>query len=282
MQNRIDSEFQKLREMGWDDSPKDYTHKDSQTDNLSYPQTGFNFLNSDTSQGYWFRHRARTAASILLEEGVGLVWDVGAGTGVMAELLAERGIDAISVEPHEEGARQMSKKGLVLFQSSLQDLALPNSSISAITLFDVIEHLENPSEVLAEVRRVLRKGGRCLVTVPAHPFLWSNEDVMSGHQRRYKKMTLVTQLEQSGFEVLSVRYFFLPLVPLAWFMRALPYKLGLGRIEKKVAGSAAELLKPNRFLNSLATCLLGLESRLSRRIPIPFGLSLVALVEPKF
>jgi hypothetical protein len=51
------------------------------------------------------------------------------------------------------------------------------------------------------------------LTVPAHQWLWSRIDELSGHHRRYGRRRLTRLLEENGFEVLHCRYFFTALVP---------------------------------------------------------------------
>ena len=274
----VHEELKKLHGLGWNDprSSCQATHEDD----LSYPDSGFKTLESAGADGYWYRHRAYVATRILHRENIRLIWDVGAGTGTMATLFSLENIDVISVEPHSEGARLIREKTLERFQLSLEQIALPSQSIAAVSLFDVIEHIRDPLPTLSEVRRVLQPDGKCLVTVPACKFLWSDEDVLAGHFRRYSRKELTKHLEDSGFRVLQMHFIFLPLVPLAFAMRVIPFRLGNRKKEGLAPEQCIKHLRPNKVVDKIATLLLRSEYAASKVLPIPFGLSLIALATP--
>jgi SAM-dependent methyltransferase len=197
----------------------------------------------------------------------------------MVDRLGKRGTEVVSVEPLPEGAASIASAGGVVFCSTLQDLKLPSNSIPAISLFDVLEHLEDPTVLLQEIHRVLKPGGFLLVSVPAFQFLWSAEDEALGHFRRYSKASLKNLMGSEGFSVLSTRYFFASLVPLAYLIRTLPYRLRINGSSTDVISRNASRLAPNKIVNSLAGFMLGLELRLARLFPLPFGLSVFAFGE---
>jgi hypothetical protein len=94
-------------------------------------------------------------------------------------------------------------------------------------LFDVIEHIQDDHGFLTTINRLIVPGGRVYITVPAYPALWSNEDKLAGHARRYTVPSLRDVLERAGYEVEFATYFFgfLPL-PVLLF-RAIPFRLGI-------------------------------------------------------
>lgn len=92
-----------------------------------------------------------------------------------------------------------SKDGIRTYVGTLESLNLPSNSLYAVGVFDVLEHLEKPKDLLAEVYRVLKPGGICLVTVPAHEWLFSNFDANIGHYRRYSRKNLLCSLDGAGF-----------------------------------------------------------------------------------
>jgi hypothetical protein len=70
-------------------------------------------------------------------------------------------------------------------------------------------------------------GGRVYITVPAYQWLWSDEDILAGHFRRYTLQSLRSVLDKAGWATDFATYIFsfLPLPIL--FRRVLPYRLGL-------------------------------------------------------
>mgnify|MGYP002389850317 CR=1 FL=1 len=76
-----------------------------------------------------------------------------------------------------------------------------------VLLLDVLEHLDDEGVMLAAIRSLLRPNGALIVTVPAYPFLWSGEDYVSEHRRRYRRDDLRRVIEQAGYVVKRATYF---------------------------------------------------------------------------
>jgi SAM-dependent methyltransferase len=93
------------------------------------------------------------------------------------------------------------------------------SEFDAIGAFDVLEHIPEDETVLREVAKALRPGGRLLITVPQHQFLWSATDETAHHVRRYSTSDLRAKTERAGFHVLRVSSFVSFLLPLMLYSR---------------------------------------------------------------
>ncbi len=85
-----------------------------------------------------------------------------------------------------------------------------------IGLFDVIEHIENDNTVLQNVGHLLNPGGSIMITIPADMRLWSNNDVVNKHKRRYNITSISKLLSDNGFEVTYSNYFVFWLFPVLW------------------------------------------------------------------
>ena len=66
---------------------------------------------------------------------------------------------------------------------------------------EVLEHIEDDAAALRRWFGWIKSGGRLLLSVPAHPKRWSDDDVWAGHFRRYEREGLKKLLEQAGFSV---------------------------------------------------------------------------------
>ena len=51
----------------------------------------------------------------------------------------------------------------------------------------MIEHIDDDRAALASIARALKPGGKFIMTVPAHQWMWSAHDVVNHHKRRYSK-----------------------------------------------------------------------------------------------
>lgn len=194
---------------------------------LSYPDDGASLLAEVEDTSFWFRHRNEIIAAVLERFPVdGTIWDVGGGNGYQARMLERAGRSVVLVEPGATGCRNAVARGVsTVVRATLDGLRLPGGSLAAITLFDVIEHLPDPSSLLCEVVRVLRPGGRVFVTVPAYEVLWSDEDDYALHHRRYTRARLEQELSAAGLEVEYSSHFFQSLVAPIALLRALPYRV---------------------------------------------------------
>jgi SAM-dependent methyltransferase len=280
-------ELERLARLGWrtDDLPITDTGVRVADENsaVDYPTAGLTALGLHGGSGYWFDHRAAAVVDALTAAtDARAIWDVGAGTGAMSVRLASAGFDVVSVEPLIEGATAIRELGgEAVFCGSLQALHLPDDSLRLVGLFDVIEHLAEPQDLLHEVHRVLEPGGLVVVTVPALQALWSTEDEVAGHHRRYTRQGLDADMESLGFRTLRSEYLFAALVFPALALRAIPYRIGRRRAAEAVHRNTAKQLAPSATVDNTARRILRFERAVSRRMHLPVGLSVVGLYEAR-
>lgn len=147
--------------------------------------------------------------------------EVGCGTGfVLAAMARNRDWDQIA-------ATDVFLSGLGFAASRVPRAQILQSDISALPFieefdvvgaFDVFEHVEKDEEAMSSVHRALKPGGGLLVTVPQHGWLWSRQDELAYHKRRYTRPELRRKLEHAGFKIVrstSFISFLLPLMALA-------------------------------------------------------------------
>lgn len=125
------------------------------------------------------------------------------------------------------------------------DLAhVPPGSVNWVLLMDVLEHVEDDLGLLQAVRGIQVPGGRLLVTVPAHAFLWSEHDVFLGHHRRYSRARLGAVLQRGGFDVEECFSFY----ALPFLARALGVGLKALGIGQKNGGAVGRWPYPDTHL----------------------------------
>jgi len=168
---------------------------------ISYPKDGNEGCAEIKDRSFWFRHRNQ-----IITNGIknfpprGLILNVGGGNGCVAKGLADAGFDCALIEPGEKGASEAIERGVkhVLY-ATLESMYFGKSSIPAVGLFDVVEHIENDLSFLKKTHSLLIPDGRLYATVPAFNVLWSSEDESAGHFRRYTKNTISSVLKGSRF-----------------------------------------------------------------------------------
>jgi 2-polyprenyl-3-methyl-5-hydroxy-6-metoxy-1,4-benzoquinol methylase len=228
---------------------------------------------------YWFATRREVIRDLLREAVPDLagraLFDVGCGTGGLLRYLAASGVPlAGACDAYPQGlaiARGRVSAPLVLVDEGRLPPLGPGQSL--VGLFDVLEHVDDDVGTLRHLQSALEPGGVLVVTVPAHPFLFDEMDVIAHHRRRYRRRELREKLRAAGLEVLRLTHFMAPLVPLVaarWLLRAVAG--GRGPSERR----GLELtVVPG--LNGLMRAVLALERPLVRAGRLPFGSSLVAV-----
>jgi len=94
-----------------------------------------------------------------------------------------------------------------------RDLPRLLGRFDVVTCLDVLEHLDDDVDGLRTIRSLLAPGGQVVVTVPAYAWLWSGEDEISAHRRRYTRGALVAACEAADFEVIYASYFNASILP---------------------------------------------------------------------
>ncbi len=225
--------------------------------------------------GVWAEIRLHEIHSLMSEYEIPTFWEVGSGAGAVCLGLSKMGYEAIAIEPLYAGALFTASRGVVSFACTFEELNLPAASIPAIGVFDVLEHIKDPTNLLREIGRVLSKDGKLVISVPAHPFLFSDYDSSIGHYRRYTVTELRRSLADAGFDLIHHQYLFSFLVPLAWALRVLPGKFRTVDSVKS-AKHARTQFRIAQKLSLVFRFLVWLE----RMLKPPFGLSIIAIAIP--
>ncbi len=252
----------------------------------SYDPTLFGHVAAVEERHFWFRAR-RKAIEVLAGQIVAplkpgyRVLEVGCGTGGVLRVLEEccRGGTVVGMDPFAEGLRQARRRApSLLVQADIHDPPF-GEPFDLIGVFDVLEHVPDDLAALRTLSRMLAPGGALLLTVPAHPSLWSYFDEASRHARRYLLGDVRERLELAGFEIEYLSHFMASIFPLLWLGRRLSALLDRRRRRSRSAsGLARAELKIVPGLNPALAAILSQEARLiARRWRLPIGTSLVAL-----
>ena len=170
---------------------------------------------ADPQPWEWERRRALLLGEARAGERV---LDLGCGAGRFVAALREAGADPVGVELAEaalERARLNAPGADLRRLADDGSLPLEHASVDLVWCSEVLEHVADTAHLLLEVRRVLRPGGRLLVTVPSHGRVKaalialtrfeSHFDPLGQHLRFYTRRSLAATLEHAGFEQVQVR-----------------------------------------------------------------------------
>jgi len=236
---------------------------------------------------FWFRSRNRIldglVKQITLEMAPGYrVLEVGCGVGTALRMLHEscdRG-RVFGMDLFGDGLKFASRQTLCpLVQGEISRPPF-KGRFDLICLLDVLEHVENDVQAIDNLRHLLKDGGYLLVTVPAHPYLWSYADDISCHHRRYEPEAVEKKIAESGYRVSYCTEFMVSSYPLVRLGRRLAngwIKITGGEEKAKKRLVGAELY-PIPVLNGLLTFLLSLEKHwIVNRRHLPKGTSILIL-----
>ncbi len=231
---------------------------------------------------WWFRGRrliiAATLRQLHLPKACHIL-EVGCGTGGNFDMLRQFGsiaaldTDAIALEfsRHKSIAGEDIRRGTLPTENPFL-----KKSFELICLFDVLEHITDDRQSLAQLRNCLSDNGHLVLTVPAFSWLWSNHDVFLHHKRRYTRNGLVATLATLGFQVERATYFNFLLFPLTAAVRLVFRLLAVFGLTNDV-GTAL----PHPAVNGILFRIFASEQYLLERFNFPVGLSLLIVARTK-
>lgn len=202
--------------------------------------------------------------------------DIGCGTG--GNIMATSRLGAMTgsdIAP--EAVEFCRERGIeAVLQEAPDRLPFADNRFDFLTVFDVLEHIENDQGMLSEFSRILKPGGLVIMTVPAYPSMWSVHDESLHHVRRYGQAELRNKIRDAGLEQVRLTHtnlFLLPfIIPVRWLRDRLTRKKG--------ATSDFNLDLPG-WLNLMFKAIYCSEWAVLRFVPLPAGLSLLCIARKK-
>jgi SAM-dependent methyltransferase len=217
-------------------------------------------------------------ASLRVAKGSHIL-EVGCGSGMLLQAMRDAGYSNLTgVDNSEAALRAAATRGLgdIITTQDAAATSFADESFDVVVASDVLEHLLNEGQALAEWRRVLKPGGHLLLFVPAFDFLWSAHDLANRHFRRYSRSQLQSVTTASGFDVLRIGYWnvglFLPILLMRMLMRM--------QIRGKALEKQGDFLELPGPVNESIAALFGVENALLRLgVNFPLGVSVFALLQ---
>lgn len=232
---------------------------------------------------YWWHVAKRRLVKKLLEDHVDdykskVYLDVGCGTGKMIEEMSKwkNWKQVIGIDGSEEALKFSKMRGStsVMMGDFEKTLPLTSESVNVISSLDVVEHVNNDKQLLAEFFRVLKNDGVVVITVPAYKWLWTYWDDMLEHKRRYRRSELEKKMVEAGFEIERVSYFYSYLLPIAMLFRVIKTIFP----KKK---SKSDFVAIPEWANQILLSLARWEAKVIDMISIPTGLSVVCVARKR-
>lgn len=233
-------------------------------------------INEVEAKHWWFRVRRELLHNVFtqfLPAGENRrILDIGCGTGLSSKLLEEFG-EVYSVDPSPDALHFCRERGLKnVVEGVASHLPFPDNYFDAAIALDVLEHIENADQAVAEIKRVLKPRGIFVSYVPAFMFLWGHNDLVRMHFRRYTKKTLLALFSTESWVVKKITYFNMILLIPIWLgrkIRELIYKVPPDELE--------QVTWADKFLYQIFK----FELRFLKKGTLPVGVSLLGVMEKK-
>lgn len=222
---------------------------------------------------WWYCARRRILADLISRKAMpppgSRILEIGCGTGHNLDMLGQFGeVDGLEID---DEARDLAERrlGRRILRAPLPELpGIADRTYDLIAALDVIEHIDDDRAALAGIATKLKAGGKFVMTVPAHSWMWSAHDVVNHHKRRYSKAGLKRLVEGSPLRLEKLGYFNSLLFPVAI----------AERFASKLRGKdSADVTLPSGPLNAVLKTVFASERHLVGRLPLPPGLSLFAV-----
>lgn len=157
------------------------------------------------------KERTRRRGELILRQiPIGeTVVEIGMGKGELAEVLRKKGFDYKGTDISKEKAKKYGGK-----VEDVTKLSFKNESIDVIICSEVLEHIPEVDTAIMEIQRVLKLGGKAIITVPNKEKLRTDLCIhcnkptpRSGHLHRFEKKEFTKVLKFEGFEIIKIKEF---------------------------------------------------------------------------
>jgi 2-polyprenyl-3-methyl-5-hydroxy-6-metoxy-1,4-benzoquinol methylase len=146
------------------------------------------------------------------------VLDVGCGTGLLVKEFANLNYESYGLEPSNFLAQEGNNNNLTIYRGTLDNFNFFDE-FNFLSLIDVIEHVQDPEELLNKIHHALDKDGHLLVITPRHDsffrfilgFNWWHYRI--AHVGYFSKKNLIKILTNTGFDIVDYKHatWYLPL-----------------------------------------------------------------------
>ncbi|HIY69630.1 MAG TPA: class I SAM-dependent methyltransferase [Candidatus Alistipes intestinigallinarum] len=125
-------------------------------------------VSREASDNFVFQ-RSLLAYHAAAERIAGDVLEIGTGAGYGIEVVAPKAQRFVTLDKHRPAAELLDRSDVEFRQAVVPPLAFPDASFDCVISFQVIEHIRDDRQFVREIHRVLRPGGRFIVTTPNAP-----------------------------------------------------------------------------------------------------------------
>jgi 2-polyprenyl-3-methyl-5-hydroxy-6-metoxy-1,4-benzoquinol methylase len=169
----------------------------------------------------------------------GSLMDFGCGSGHLLMRLAKKGYKCVGIDASDTAIRFLNERvekqrinNITTIEADDQQLKNISQTFDIIVSGETIEHIKDDQGLVNSFYNALNGDGICVISTPAHMYLWDKNDDFSSHFKRYETDELKSMFEKAGFMIEKAYYWGYPLTQI-WHTQ-LYNRLIENKIEKKV------------------------------------------------
>ncbi|MGB0757170.1 MAG: class I SAM-dependent methyltransferase [Patescibacteria group bacterium] len=139
------------------------------------------------------------------------IFDVGAATGYFLDIAKKRGWQTAGSEISSYGYEAAKTQGHDMFLGLLPEYTTENT-YSLVTMWDVLEHVDDCSGYIKKVNSMLETGGYVLINTIDKSSVWArlwgrkwNMIIPPEHVLFFSKKSLIKLLRQNGFSIVTIK-----------------------------------------------------------------------------
>ena len=224
---------------------------------------------------FWFHGFRASFRPVLQEIAAGRrdlrLLDCGCGTGYNLRRLLRPHGTAFGFDLSNDSMRRGREAGLSIARGNMHHIPFRSGTFDIATSFDVMQSVPDDRAALREMARVLKPGGYAVLNVTALELLRGDHSDVWGELRRYTPPKARDLLAAAGLQPVRITYVFASILPMVLSIRLAQRML---RVFRGPSG-IEDLQVPSAPVNAALSWLVRGEAALARRIPMPFGSSLM-------
>jgi SAM-dependent methyltransferase len=217
------------------------------------------------------RNDAVAQVKKIMPSAQSVIMEIGCSSGFLIRDLAKSFSESVIVgaDVVKEPLYRLAKTlpGIPLIRFDLLQSPLPDQSVDALIMLNVLEHIEDDVLALQKAFNLLKPGGALIIEVPAGPYLYDSYDAELHHFRRYSTSELQAKLTQAGFKVSRKSHLGFVLFPAFAAVKLLnkwsPFRKNKAVVRDRAASTSG---------NGLVKLAMEFESMYLASFQLPFGI----------
>jgi len=155
----------------------------------------------NSSFNYWNRKRAvkRCFHKNIKDDADLVLVDIGCGISPVTPKPEQ----TLFLDCAAEALKHLQQKGYSTKQGDVTKLPLEAGFADVVFCSEVLEHVADYQTALKEIYRILKTGGKLILTVPVHAKYWGSDDKFVGHVIRFELDSFTKLLVEAGFEIVE-------------------------------------------------------------------------------